>query len=74
VLHFVPPLVALVVLRRQAAAPRPAFTTPAPRLLIPLAFVASATLVAASGATGLAFGGAWLLVGLALRRAGATAR
>jgi basic amino acid/polyamine antiporter, APA family len=71
VLHFVPPLVALVVLRRRAAAPRPAFTTPAPRLLIPLAFAASAALAAASGTTGLACGGAWLLLGLALRRAGA---
>jgi len=68
VLHFVPPLVALVVLRRRGGA-RPAFTTPAPRLLIPLAFVVSATLVAASGTTGLAVGSAWLLVGLALHRA-----
>jgi APA family basic amino acid/polyamine antiporter len=68
VLHFVPPLVALVVLRRRGG-DRPAFETPAPRLLIPLAFVASAALLAASGPTGLAFGSGWLLLGLALHRA-----
>jgi APA family basic amino acid/polyamine antiporter len=69
VLHFVPPLVALVVLRRRGGV-RPAFSTPAPRLLLPLAFAVSAGLVAASGRTGLATGGAWLLVGLALYRVG----
>jgi len=80
VLHFVPPLAALVVLRRRGGT-RPTFTTPAPRLLIPLAFAASAALVAASGTTGLVFGSGWLLVGLAVhgarlrkRAAGATAR
>ncbi len=73
VLHFVPPLVALVVLRRRGGA-RPAFTTPAPRLLIPLAFVASAALVTASGTTGIVFGSGWLVVGLALYRGGAGLR
>jgi basic amino acid/polyamine antiporter, APA family len=68
VLHFVPPLVALVVLRRRGG-PRPAFSTPAPRLLVPLAFLASAVLTAASGRTGLVFGSGWLLLGLALHAA-----
>jgi APA family basic amino acid/polyamine antiporter len=68
VLHFVPPLAALVVLRRRGGA-QPAFTTPAPRLLVPLAFLASGILVAASGTTGLAFGTGWLLLGLAMHGA-----
>jgi APA family basic amino acid/polyamine antiporter len=73
VLHFVPPLVALVVLRRRGG-PRPAFSTPAPRLLVPLAFLASAVLTAASGRTGLVFGSGWLLLGLALHAARLAAR
>jgi basic amino acid/polyamine antiporter, APA family len=65
VLHFVPPLLALVVLRRRDSGHRPAFATPAPRLLIPLALLASAVLVVAAGRTGLLAGGAWLLAGAA---------
>jgi basic amino acid/polyamine antiporter, APA family len=65
VLHFVPPLVALVVLRRRDGGQRPAFAAPAPRLLIPLALLASAALVVAAGRTGLLAGGAWLLAGAA---------
>jgi APA family basic amino acid/polyamine antiporter len=68
VLHFVPPLVALVLLRRREAG-RPAFATPAPRLVIPLALLASADLVVASGRTGFAVGGAWLVVGLGVHLA-----
>jgi APA family basic amino acid/polyamine antiporter len=64
VLHFLPPLVALVLLRRRGGE-RPAFTTPAPRLLLPLAFAAAAALALVSGPTGLASGGGWLLLGLA---------
>jgi basic amino acid/polyamine antiporter, APA family len=64
VLHFLPPLAALVLLRRRGGRP-PAFTTPAPWLLLPLAFVAAAALAAASGPTGLASGGGWLLLGVA---------
>jgi basic amino acid/polyamine antiporter, APA family len=64
VLHFLPPLVALVLLRRRGGEP-PAFTTPAPRLLLPLGFVAAAALALASGPTGLASGGGWLLLVLA---------
>ena len=66
VLHFVPPLVALVVLRRRDGGRRPAFATPAPRLLIPLALLASAVLAVAAGRTGLLAGGAWLLAGGAI--------
>jgi basic amino acid/polyamine antiporter, APA family len=66
VLHFVPPLLALVVLRRRDGGRRPAFATPAPRLLLPLALAASAALAAAAGRTGLLGGGAWLLAGAVL--------
>ena len=34
VLHFVPPLLALVRLRRDNAGERPAFSTPAPRIVV----------------------------------------
>jgi APA family basic amino acid/polyamine antiporter len=67
VLHFVPPLVALVALRRRSPGDRPAFATPAPRLVLPLAFAATAALLVASGRTGFALGTAWLLAGLAIR-------
>jgi APA family basic amino acid/polyamine antiporter len=63
------PLVALVLLRRREGDQPPAFATPAPRLLIPLALLASAALVVASGRTGVAVGCAWLLAGLALHLA-----
>jgi basic amino acid/polyamine antiporter, APA family len=66
VLHFLPPLAALVMLRRQPTDARPAFTTPAPRMVLPLAFAASAVLLVASGRTGFALGGAWLLAGLTI--------
>lgn len=68
VLHFVPPLVALVVLRRAGEGQRPAFVTPAPRVVIPLAFAGTAVLIVASGRTGITFGTAWLAVGLVLYR------
>jgi basic amino acid/polyamine antiporter, APA family len=64
VLHFLPPLIALVKLRRDGD--RPAFSTPAPRLLLPLAFACSAGLLVASGVTGTAIGSAWLLAGVLL--------
>jgi APA family basic amino acid/polyamine antiporter len=66
VLHFVPPLLALVRLRRDNAGERPAFSTPAPRILVPLAFACSAGLLIASGFTGVTIGSAWLLVGVLL--------
>jgi APA family basic amino acid/polyamine antiporter len=64
VLHFLPPLVALVLLRRRGGRP-PAFTTPVPGLLLPLALAAAAALAVASGPTGWVSGGGWLLLGLA---------
>jgi len=67
VLHFVPPLVALVVLRRRHDA-APAFRTPLPAVVLPLAFAAAAVLVAASGTTGAAAGLGWLAAGLAAHR------
>lgn len=66
VLHFLPPLAALVILRRQPTDTRPAFTTPAPGMVLPLGFAASAALVVASGPTGFRLGGAWLLAGLTI--------
>jgi basic amino acid/polyamine antiporter, APA family len=62
VLHFLGPLVSLVVLRREGGT-APAFTTPCPRLVIPLAFAACAALLAASGPVGIAGGAAWLAAG-----------
>jgi APA family basic amino acid/polyamine antiporter len=65
VLHFVPPLVALVKLRNeQSAAPRPAFMAPFPRLLVPIAFICSAGLLVASGVLGATIGSAWVLTGV----------
>lgn len=66
VLHFVPPLLALVRLRRDQSGERPAFSTPAPRILVPLAFACSAGLLVASGFTGVTIGSAWLLAGVLL--------
>jgi APA family basic amino acid/polyamine antiporter len=62
VLHFVPPLIALVVLRRRGTGPA-AYQTPAPAVVLPLAFVASGALVVASGTAGVTFGVAWLGAG-----------
>jgi APA family basic amino acid/polyamine antiporter len=66
VLHFVPPLVALVVLRRRGEGD-PAFLTPWPRVVVPLAFGACAALLVAGGVVGAAGGVAWLGLGLAAR-------
>jgi len=63
VLHFLFPLAALVVLRRRGGPP-PAFRTPAPRLVLPLAFVGGALLLVTSGCLGEAVSTAWLLIGL----------
>jgi basic amino acid/polyamine antiporter, APA family len=63
VLHFVPPLAALVALYRRGEG-RAAFRTPAPWLLLPLAFTSCAALLVASGTAGAAVGVAWLAVGL----------
>jgi APA family basic amino acid/polyamine antiporter len=62
VLHFVLPLVALVVVRRTPAA-RPVFSTPLPKLVIPVAFLSAAALLAASGVRGVVLGLAWIAGG-----------
>jgi APA family basic amino acid/polyamine antiporter len=76
VAHFVPPLLALVVLRRRSGreAPAPAFATPLPGLVLPLAFAACAVLLAGSGVTGAAVGLGWLAAGLAGHRLGVVRR
>lgn len=63
VLHFLPPLYALVILRRQDGPP-PDFRTPIPTLVLPLAFLACLLLLAAGGRAGIPIGIGWLLVGL----------
>ncbi|MFF1508057.1 APC family permease [Streptomyces sp. NPDC058326] len=63
VLHFLPPLLALVRLRRDPAAPTPAFRTPVPRVLLPLAFLAVVGMLVATGTSGALTGLAWLALG-----------
>ena len=69
VLHFVPPLIALVVLRRRHDGQRPVFVTPLATVVIPLAFVVCTAMLAFSGLTGLAIGGSWTVAGLAIMAA-----
>jgi len=73
--HFVPPLLALAILRRRdragvgaGAGAAPAFRTPAPVVLLPLALAACATLIVTSGVPGAAGALGWLALGLLLRR------
>ena len=63
VLHFMFPLVALVVLRRRGGPP-PAFRVPAPWIVLPLAFAGCVLLLVTSGWTGVLGGLGWLLIGL----------
>jgi basic amino acid/polyamine antiporter, APA family len=66
VLHFAVPLAALVVVRRRGGS-RPAFETPAPRVVLPLAFAGCGALVVAAGPIAAAGGLAWLALGAAGR-------
>jgi len=63
VLHFLLPLIALVILRRRGG-PAPAFRMPVPRVLLPLAFGGCLVLLVTSGWTGVLGGLGWLCVGL----------
>jgi APA family basic amino acid/polyamine antiporter len=63
VLHFVFPLVVLVRLRAQGHS-SPAFRTPFPFLVLPLAFAGCVLLLVASGWIGMSIGLAWLTAGL----------
>ncbi|KVQ55267.1 amino acid transporter [Burkholderia territorii] len=63
VLHFLPPLVVLVTLRRDKSV-SPAFRMPLPRILLPLAFVMTVLLLVASGTRGVAGGAVWIVIGL----------
>jgi len=63
VLHFLFTLIALVILRRRGG-PLPAFRTPAPRIVLPLAFGGCLLLLATSGWTGVSGGLGWLFIGL----------
>ncbi|HEX6554343.1 MAG TPA: amino acid permease, partial [Ktedonobacteraceae bacterium] len=63
VLHFLFPLVALLVLRRRGGS-LPAFRTPAPRFVLPLAIGGCLLLLVTSGWTGVLGGLGWLCVGL----------
>jgi len=63
VLHFLFTLIALVILRRRGG-PLPAFRTPAPRTVLPLAFGGCLLLLATSGWTGVSGGLGWLFIGL----------
>lgn len=65
VLHFVVPLAALVALRRRGGLAAATFRTPAPQLVLPLAFAACAVLLVAGGTDGAAGGLGWLAVGVA---------
>src|SRR6266702_4328529 len=63
VLHFLFTLIALVMLRRRGGS-LPAFRTPAPRVVLPLAFGGCLLLLVTSGWTGVSGGLGWLCVGL----------
>lgn len=63
VAQFIPPLIVLVLLRRRGEQ-SPAFQTPLPFVVLPLALGACVVLLASSGQVGVFGGGAWLLAGL----------
>src|SRR5437667_2732672 len=63
VLHLLFPLVALLVFRRRGGS-SPAFRTPAPRVVLPLAIGGCLLLLVTSGSTGGLGGLGWLCVGV----------
>lgn len=63
VLHFIVALAALIALRRRGDLAPGAFRTPAPAVVLPLAFAGCAALLVAGGAAGAAGGLGWLVIG-----------
>jgi basic amino acid/polyamine antiporter, APA family len=63
VLHFVVALAALIALRHRGDLAPGAFRTPAPAVILPLAFAGCAVLLIAGGVAGAAGGLGWLAVG-----------
>jgi basic amino acid/polyamine antiporter, APA family len=63
VLHFIFPLIALVILRRRGG-PAPAFRVPALQVVLPLAFGGCLLLLVTSGWTGVSGGLGWIFMGL----------
>jgi APA family basic amino acid/polyamine antiporter len=64
VLHYLPPLIGLAIVRRRESRP-PAglFITPAAGLVLPAAIVCCVVVALASGPEAMAVGSAWLLLG-----------
>ncbi|MCC8395810.1 amino acid permease [Paraburkholderia sp. MMS20-SJTR3] len=65
VLHFVPPLLVLMKLRTSKSA-SPAFRTPLPHVMLPLALGMTVLLLVASGTRGIVGGALWLAIGVAV--------
>ena len=66
VLHYLPPLVGLALLRRrEPEVPRRAFRMPAPRVVLPASIGCCIGVALASGRASIVLGGAWLLLGAA---------
>ena len=65
VLHFVPPLLVLMKLRTNKSA-APAFSTPLPHVLLPLALGMAVLLLVASGTRGIVGAALWLVIGVAV--------
>jgi APA family basic amino acid/polyamine antiporter len=64
VAHFLVPLSALLVVRHRGGRRAPAFRTPLPHVVLPLAFASCAPLLLAGGPSGAAVGSAWLAAGM----------
>ncbi|MDR5856899.1 hypothetical protein P9239_04945 [Caballeronia sp. LZ062] len=65
VLHFIPPLLVLLQLRRRDSA-SPAFETPLPQSILPSAFAMTVLLLVASGMKGITGGIIWIGIGAAV--------
>jgi APA family basic amino acid/polyamine antiporter len=78
VMHYLPPLISLVHLRWQkpqsttgtSTTSVPAFVTPVPSLVLPLAFCGCFVLLVGTGPSGILGGGIWIALGIAYRMIG----